>query len=155
MNTDSYRREIIVSNTPSAAYKALTTEFNKWWTTSTNPVMNVGETVTFKFDPTYWTMRATELIPDKHVELECIEANHVDEGLPASFRSEWEGTKLKWTIQQCGDNTKITFVHDGLAPSLNCYEICEIGWDHFFVNSLKNYLNKGEGSPGEIDKNNQ
>ena len=54
MAANSYSREIIVSNTPSSAYKALTSEFDKWWTVSTNPVTDVGDTVTFRFDPAYW-----------------------------------------------------------------------------------------------------
>ena len=93
-------------------------------------------------------MRAIQLVPDKYVELECIEANHIDESSPASIRNEWEGTKLKWTIQQQGTKTKIVFIHEGLTPSLDCYNICEAGWDYFFVNSLKNYLDTGEGNPG-------
>jgi hypothetical protein len=149
MVANSYTREIVVSNTPSAAYRALTSEFDKWWTSSSRPVNAVGDTVTFKFDTTYWTMRATKLVHEKSVELECVEAHHVHEGLPASIRKEWEGTELKWNIQQQGDETKISFIHEGLVPSLDCYEICEIGWDHFFVNSLKNYLDTGEGNPGD------
>ena len=149
MVANSYTREIVVSNTPSAAYLALTSEFDKWWTASSSPVNAVGDTVTFRFDTTDWTMRATKLVHEKSVELECVEAHHVHEGLPASIRKEWEGTKLKWNIQQQGNKTKISFVHEGLVPSLDCYEICEMGWDHFFVNSLKNYLDRGEGNPGD------
>jgi hypothetical protein len=151
MSTNSYTREIIVSNTPDAAYRALTSEFGKWWTESSGPINAAGDKVTFRFDPTYWTMRSTKLLPNTIVELECIEAHHIHEGLPASIRKEWEGTKLIWNIQQQGDNTKITFVHD-LIPSLNCYKICEMGWDHFFVSSLKQYLDSGEGTPGTIEE---
>lgn len=151
MKKNSYTREIVVSNTPDAAYRAVTSEFDKWWAISSGPINAVGDMVTFRFDPTYWMMRATKLVPNESVELECVEAHHIHEGLPALIRKEWEGTKLKWNIQQQGDNTKISFVHEGLVPSLNCYEICEMGWDHFFVNSLKKYLDSGNGSPGAIE----
>ena len=152
MSTNSYTREIIVSNTPDAAYRALTSEFAKWWTECSGSIIAVGDEVTFRFDPTYWTMRAIRLVPNKSIELECVEAHHVHEGLPDSIRKEWEGTKLKWNIQQQRDNTKISFVHEGLVPSLDCYAICEMGWDHFFVNSLKKYLDSGKGSPGAIEE---
>jgi len=141
--SNNYTREIIVSNTPGAAYRAMTSEFDKWWTAGSTPVTAVGDMVTFRFDPTYWTMRAIKLIPDQTVELECVEAHHIHEGLSETIRKEWEGTTLKWEIQSQGENTKITFVHEGLVSSLDCYEICEMGWDHYFVNSLKNYLDKG------------
>ncbi len=37
----------------------------------------------------------------------------------------------------------------GLVPTLECFEVCAQGWDYFFVNSLKQYLVTGEGSPFE------
>ena len=148
MVANSYTREIIVSNTPNAAYRALTSEFDKWWTPGSSPVTAVGDTVTFRFGATYWRMRATKLVADKGVELECVEAHHIHEGSPASILKEWEGTKLIWNIQQQGDNTRISFLHKGLVPSFDCYEICEVGWNHYFVSSLKNYLDRGEGNPG-------
>ena len=148
MNT-SYIREIIVSSTPGAAYKALTTDFDKWWTTGCNPISQTGDKITFRFGPTYWVMCANCLVPDNYVELECIEAHHVHDGLPASILNEWKGSKLKWEIQKQDKKTKIVLVHEGLKPSLECYEVCEQGWDYFFVNSLKKYLDTGEGSPFE------
>ena len=148
MNT-SYTREIVVSSTPDEAYKALTIGFNEWWTTDCNSVADIEDKITFKFGPSYWVMRASNLVPGKLVELECIDADHVHDGMPSSILNEWKGSKLKWNIQKQELETKITFVHDGLAPSLECYEVCEQGWDYFFVNSLKQYLDTGEGSPFE------
>lgn len=146
MNTN-YTREIVVSSTPISAYDALTTGFGKWWTTDCNLVSETGDKITFKFGTSYWVMRAISLIPEKLVELKCIEAHHVHDGLPSSILNEWKGSKLRWEIQKQGEKTKITLVHVGLEPSLECYEVCEQGWDYFFVNSLKQYLDTGEGSP--------
>ncbi len=146
---DNYTREIFVSSTPGEAYQALTVGFDKWWTTSCDSISKQGDTITFRFGPTFWVMRASKLIPDSYVELECIEAHHEHEGLPSSIINEWQGTLLKWEIEKQSDKTRITLVHDGLVPSLECYEVCEQGWDYFFVNSLKQYLDTGEGSPFE------
>lgn len=147
--TSSYTREILVSSTPDAVYKALTTGFDKWWTTDCNPIFNTGDKITFRFGPTYWVMRASNLVPDKYVELECIEAHHVHDGLSSSILNEWEGTKLTWEIQKQGEKTKIIMVHEGLMPSQECFKVCEQGWDYFFVTSLKQYLDTGVGSPFE------
>lgn len=148
MNIDtSYTREITVSNEPNAAYQALTASFDKWWTTDCNSISSIGDEITFRFGSTYWVMRATNLVPSNLVELECIEAHHLHDGLPSSIHSEWQGTKLKWKIEGHGGQTKILLVHDGLVPSLDCYDVCEQGWDYFFVYSLKKYLNTGKGTP--------
>lgn len=143
----NYTCEIVVTCTPDEAYKALTTGFNKWWTTDCNPVADTGDKITFKFGPSYWVMRANKLVPGKLVELECIEAHHVHDGLPSTILNEWEGTKLIWDILKQEEKTTIVLTHEGLIPSLECYEICEQGWDYFFVSSLKKYLDAGEGSP--------
>ena len=31
----------------------------------------------------------------------------------------------------------LRFKHVGLNPKLECYQICERGWDHFLKSSLK------------------
>ncbi len=142
MNPADYRREITVSSTPADAYRALTFDFDKWWTPGSIPVSRVGDVVTFRFGETFWRMRVVDLDPERYVELECVEAHHVDDRSPESIRREWEGTRLKWTIEQTDAKVKITFVHEGLVPSLDCYEICELGWDHYFVKGLKHYLEK-------------
>jgi hypothetical protein len=66
----------------------------------------------------------------------------LSELLPGSILKEWEGTKLKWRIEKGGNSTRIIFIHEGLTPNLGCYDICETGWDYFFANSLKDYLEK-------------
>ena len=96
-----------------------------------------------------------KLIPDQFVELNCIEANHIHSGSPTSIREEWLGTKLKFRIIPESEGTKISFVHEGLVPGLGCYNICEAGWDFYFLTSLKNYLESGIGQPGIPEDSNQ
>jgi len=146
----SYAREMTVSASPSAAYRALTEGIDQWWTTTSNPITSAGDAVAFSFKPTFWKMRVRQMVPEKLIELVCIEAHHVHAGLPASIREEWLGTVLRWRIEPQAGGTRIVFEHEGLVPALNCYDICEAGWDHFFLNSLKSYLDTGKGIPGEI-----
>ena len=144
-----YSREIHVSSSPAIAFQALTVGFDKWWTTGADSIAKKGDEIVFQFGPSYWVMRAIQLIPNRLVELECIEAHHVHEGLPSSILNEWKGTSLKWEISENAEHTKIAFIHEGLFPSLHCFEVCEQGWDYYFVNSLKAYLSTGKGSPFE------
>jgi hypothetical protein len=145
--SNGYTREILVSATPEAAYRALTAGFDKWWTTRCNPISRPGDQTTFRFGSTYWVMVAREVRPHSHVELECVEAHHVHEGLPSSILREWEGTRLRWQVGVQGASTRILFVHEGLLSSLDCYKVCEQGWERFFLKSLKSYLDTGEGMP--------
>lgn len=149
MTEKNFEREILVSASPQAAYSALTTDFDKWWATFKGDASKIGNRITFQFapDPTFWTMQITKLVPNQMVELECIEANHIIEGLSESIKEEWLGTKLKWEIKPNQEGVEVSFVHEGLTPTLECYEICETGWENFFVNSLQDYLNGKGGSP--------
>jgi hypothetical protein len=148
MSSENYSRYIVVSSSPKAAYRALTSEYDKWWTLEAGSVSAVGDTIEFRFDETYWVMHVNALSPST-IELECLEAHHIHQGLPSSILQEWQGSKLKWEIQVQDGNTKISLIHEGLIPTLDCFEVCKDGWDYFFLTSLKNYLNEGKGSPYE------
>ena len=118
--------------------------FGKWWTPGSIPAGKEGDVIKFRFDETLWTMRVDELVPQKKVAFTCIEAFHTFPGAPEAILNEWEGTKLVWSIHEDGEGTRISFVHEGLVPALNCYGICERGWDHFFAGNLAAFLDGGE-----------
>jgi hypothetical protein len=149
MTDKDYSKTILVDASPQDAYVALTSGFEKWWTTPDKPIRVVGDCAVFTFPPGKgsWTFRATNLVPGEHVDLDCIEANHIHEGMPDAIREEWLGTTLSWRIFPEDGKTVIRFVHSGLRPNLHCFDICESGWDYFFVDSLKAYLDTGVGMP--------
>jgi len=149
MSADYYSRKIIVAATPEQAFQALTMGFEHWWTTPDQPITSVGDRAKFSFPPgvSYWTFEALTLSPSECVELKCIDAFHIHEGQPKEIETEWLNTKVVWKISVQDGNTNINFEHIGLNPSLLCYGICEAGWDFFFVDSLKAYLDTGSGKP--------
>jgi hypothetical protein len=149
--SDSYQRKITVKADPEYVFRVLTKEIGSWWTNSDKEISAVNDVVTFRFDPTYWTMRVDQYLPGQLLILDCIEANHIDGKLPSIIREEWLGTKLIWRLEKPQDQTIITFIHDGLNPQLTCFEICQAGWDYFFVNSLKSYIETGKGHPAKTD----
>ena len=146
----SYQQSITVETSPAEVYEALTTGYDYWWTsTKGKSFKKIGDNIKFTFLPntSYWTLEAKTLLPNKFVELECVDAFHVISGKPELSITEWLGTKIAWSIESNGDKTDLHFTHDGLIPTLHCYEECKAGWDMFFVDSLKAYLNTGVGSP--------
>jgi Activator of Hsp90 ATPase homolog 1-like protein len=149
MNKKSYAKTIRVSANTQEAFDALTRGYKKWWTSVDNNFDKVGDQIKFTFPPmeSYWTFEAKILEPNKVVELECVDALHLLIDKPQASKTEWLGTKARWTIEPQADHTDIHFVHDGLTPDLHCYEVCEAGWDLFFVDSLKAYLDTGTGKP--------
>ena len=88
----------------------------------------------------YWGFEADQLKRPHLVELRCFEANHIHDGLPDGVREEWLGTVLRFEIRESGPGSTVTLTHLGLHPGLSCYDVCEAGWNHFFLESLKDHL---------------
>ncbi len=147
-----FNRIITVTADSNAAYAALTTGFEHWWTRPEGTIQKPGDRVKFCFPPgvSYWTFEAVELEPGKYVELVCVEALHIHVGQPKDIETEWLGTRLIWRIRQTERGTTIAMNHVGLSPELFCFDICEAGWDHFYLGSLKAYLTSGVGTPHQI-----
>lgn len=149
MSDTNYSRTITVAASAEEAYQALTQGFEFWWTKPDQPITTVGDQATFAFPPGagYWTFQATDLRPGQYVEMVCVEAHHVSDGMPKAIEKEWLGSKVMWHIIETDGQIEIRFEHRGLNPNLLCYDVCTIGWDYFFVGSLKAYLDTGAGKP--------
>ena len=144
MSNDNYRKSISVKGNSSEAYIALTSGIEHWWTKPDAPITLVGDRAKFTFPPglSYWVFEAKKLIPNS-----CVEALHLHEGQPKEIEKEWLSTRVIFDIESNGAETLIHFEHVGLNPTLLCHDICEAGWDFFFLSSLKSYLDTGEGKP--------
>ena len=139
---ENYFRRILVPVSSKTAYHALTDNIGKWWTEPEGNASNIGDTPTFHFDEgnTHWKMKVLNLVPNEFIHWECIEASHFSSNLDEDAKEEWLGTKLEWKFQHKNGKTEISLLHEGLSPELKCFNICERGWDFFFVTKLKEYL---------------
>ncbi|WP_395373895.1 hypothetical protein [Marinicella sp. W31] len=152
MSRESYSRTITVKNNVKAAYAALTIGFANWWTKPDVPLLKQGDQAKFTFLPgkSYWKFEAIELIPDEKVVMKCVEALHLHEGYSDEIKQEWLNTTVVFKINKRDEGTEISIEHIGLLPTLYCYKICEAGWDFFFTESLKLYLETGIGKPHQL-----
>ncbi|WP_370402061.1 hypothetical protein [Sulfitobacter sp. JB4-11] len=149
MKDRNYTRSIQVSASPAASFAAITSGVEHWWTKPDRTIRAVGDRAKFRFPPrqSYWTFEAVELKPNAFVKLKCIDALHMLEGFSDTVQTEWLGTSTHWRISAERSGSRIEFTHDGLHPGLQCFDICQAGWDMFFVGSLKAYLDTGQGNP--------
>ena len=139
-----YRAEITVPVSRERAYRAVTREMSDWWTPMDAPFLAVGDRARAGFGgESHWVLEAETLDGPGLVELRCCGANHVHEGLPDAIRGEWLGTLLRFGIRRAGGLTAVTLTHEGLHRGLLCYDVCEAGWNRFFVAGLKGHLGGG------------
>lgn len=149
MNDNSYTRTISVLASADKAYWALTQGMHKWWTKPDAPMVKLGDRSKFAFPPgkSFWTFEAVRLEPASLVEMRCVDAMHIHEGQPREIEKEWLDTRVRWGIVPVAGGTEITIEHFGLLPDLLCHDICVAGWDRFFTESLKAFLDTGTGKP--------
>nr|WP_315821451.1 SRPBCC domain-containing protein [Paraflavitalea speifideiaquila] len=89
------------------------------------------------------TMKLTEVIPDQKVVWYVLE-NYF------SFTDdtkEWTGNNIIFDISQQGNQTQLSFTHQGLVPEYECYSACTKGWAQYIQQSLPSLITTGKGQP--------
>jgi Activator of Hsp90 ATPase homolog 1-like protein len=141
-----YTNRISTSANKEDGFYAITNNLDKWWGKTDNSTSKIGDEFSIFFGDTEWRFKIKEYVPFEKITWLCIKANHVHGNL-ADIEKEWLNTELHWNFIDKNGETEISFTHKGLAPVLNCFDVCKSGWDYFISTSLKNYLETGEGSP--------
>jgi hypothetical protein len=89
------------------------------------------------------TFKISEVIPDKKIVWQVLDCYlHW-----LQDKTEWNGTSIVFEISQAGDLTQVTMTHIGLVPGIECFDQCQIGWNHFIKESLFKLLTEHAGVP--------
>ena len=145
---DNYQQSVSVKATKEQVFDALTTKVGEWWGPVDRMAQQVGETFKIDFDgESYWKFQVVEMPGAQKVVWECIES-HQDHNVKG-MDEEWTGSKLYWQIFERGQAVEVEFLHQGLVPQGDCYKVCSAAWDFYITDSLKSFLETGEGKPGE------
>ena len=140
-----YSNSIIVNVSVTSAFKALTKQIDSWWISSANAAYRRGDTLKLSYQGTYKAFVVTEIIPLQKIVWRCVD---VFLNVPAlRDKKEWINTRIIWDLIPVAPKLKIHLTHEGLNPSLECYQICEPTWDYFLNESLCQFLTSGKGKP--------
>ena len=138
---NNYSQSLEIQCHPQAVFNALSSDIGSSWGLTDKAARGVGDTFTTTFGEAYWTFEIVEYNVESSITWKCIDGG-------TELNEEWIGHELKWTITPMSEVVKVDFDQLGLNASLPCYEICSAAWDRFILNSLKQYLETGKGSPG-------
>ena len=148
MSAKDFTLSMLVSKTPEEVFKAIN-DVPRWWSEDfkgkSAKVNDVFE-VTFFGDVHYSKHKLIEVIPDKRIVWEVMKSklNFLEN------ESEWTGTKNIFEISKEGKKAKITFTHEGLVPTIECYKDCYNGWHYYLKESLVPFIETGKGQPTPV-----
>ena len=144
-----YQKWVTINTGKQEVFDALTRGIDHWWGKVDQPAVEPGDIFKISFgEGSYWRFKVVGLAVPQTVTWECVES-HQDHHI-AGIDKEWLGSKLYWEIYENENGTEVRLLHQGLVPSGVCYSVCANAWDFYIADSLKNYLEKGEGKPGEM-----
>jgi hypothetical protein len=141
-NDQNYNKIIMIQSSCDKIYQALTTQSGLagWWTPLVKGSCSEGEILHFEFEGLneYIDMRIDTLRFSELVEWTCL--THTS--LP-----EWSNTKIRFQLtDKSKSSCELHFQHQGLIPSLQCFEDCKKGWDYFLA-SIVSYCETDRGTP--------
>ena len=144
---ESYSQSVEIKGTKEAIFEALTLHIDKWWGEIDMPINRLGNVFKVSFGEAFWVFKVIEIQKNWMITWECVESNQVHAGLKG-IKEEWLGTKLHWNITSKDEQiATVDFLHQGLVPSFNCYEVCVSAWDFFITESLRSFIEEGVGKP--------
>ena len=142
METKNYTATIEVAKSPKDVFN-LIKEVSKWWSKDfegRSAKLN-DEFVICHPDRHYSKQKLVEVIPDKKVVWLVTDSKL---NWLKKDKYEWTNTKMVFEITTNGDKTVLHFTHEGLVPEIECYAMCEQGWNMVIKDWLFNFITNGK-----------
>lgn len=144
MSDNDFTASIVVPQSPEQVFDAVL-NVRAWWGEAIDTrTTTVGDEFTFTDHVEHWVrFRLTEVTPGRRVVWHAVDSrlDFVEN------RTEWTGTRVVFDITSTADGTVLRFTHEGLLPSVECYEACSKGWSFYIHQSLKDLITRGAGDP--------
>lgn len=130
-------KQVLVKAPAKRIFQALSTAsgLGKWWSYYTSgPDWENGE-VLLKWARAghQARIRLSETKAPTFVEWSVIEHR--------PFK-EWDGTAIRFSLEEVTGGTKMVLQHIGLGPECECYEVCSNGWE-YLVGQIKKLVEQG------------
>ncbi len=139
--SDDYTYEMRVYASPQEIIAAVTDGdlICQWWTAASRSERHGADVQLFRGDTPFICFTLDEA-PD---------ARQITWTVTTCVMDDWVDTLPSFSVRQNNDGTStVEFRHVGLRPTLECFDQCRAGWNHFMP-SLHQFLETGEGRPNE------
>ena len=143
MQNENYTTSIETAKSAGEVYKAINS-VAKWWTENIEgSAQNAGDEFVLTFGSTSMKLKVQELVHN-HKVVWLVTQSHKHF---VTKTNEWDGTTISFEIKDDNGKIILLFNHYGLINTLECYDICCNGWNHYLFGSLKPLIETGMGNP--------
>jgi uncharacterized protein YndB with AHSA1/START domain len=149
MRGQSYTTSFTVDRSPDEVYAAIN-DVRAWWSGEIEGRTDaVGAEFTYRYGDLHRsTQSITELVPGKKVVWHVVAS---DLSFVANGR-EWNDTDIVFEIARTGGattngRTEVRFTHEGLVPTIECYNDCSTAWGHYINDALFRWISTGKAAP--------
>ena len=141
MNNQDFHKSITTDVSATEAFQKISC-VSKWWTANfSGSANNLKDVFTLRFGDNKFTFKVTEVVPNQKLvwlTTDCY--------MPwLKEKTEWNNTKILFEISAGKNQTRIDLTHIGLVPGIECYNVCEEGWNQYFGESIPKLLTTGKG----------
>ncbi|MGN6616135.1 MAG: SRPBCC family protein [Ilyomonas sp.] len=139
----NFHRTITVNASAKEVMKKIS-QVNCWWKKDfSDSAEKLNDIFTVPFgEPSFVDFKVSEFVPSKKMVWKVIDCY-----LPwFQNKKEWNNTEVVFQLSEENNKTKINFTHIGLVPEVECYNVCEKGWNSH-INNLKQFINEGKALP--------
>jgi hypothetical protein len=145
----SFAAAFTVEQTPAEVFRAIN-NVRGWWSEDIegDPDKAGGE-FTYRYkDAHRCRIKVTDLVPGELVTWHVLDS-YFD---LARDTAEWKGTSIRFDITARDGKTDIRFVHAGLVPACECFDVCSNSWDFYLYTSLRALIRTGRGLPNRKER---
>jgi len=148
MENKNFTTSLIVNKTTKDVYEAILNP-RAWWSVEIEgDADKINDVFDYHFEDVHrCKIKIVELVPNEKVVWYILDNDFNF----TKDKTEWVDTKVIFEISEVDGQAQLTFTHDGLVPSYECYEACYQGWTHYIKSSLQKYITTGTGEPNQTD----
>ena len=128
--------QLIIDASKEEVFKKLTSidGLRSWWTNQTIGSTELNQLIDFRFGEQYFIqMKVIEVVSDKLVKWQCIQADE-----------DWIGTIVSFELDSENGKTLLKFTHDKWPTHGDFFAHCNLSWAKYLL-SLRLLLESGEG----------
>ena len=126
MNTQDYHKSITTTVSAEEAFTKISSVTSWWSTNITGSAKNLNDVFTLRVgNSDKVTLQVVEVVPNKKWVWLVTDGQM----LWLKDTAEWKDTQIVFEISEGTHQTRIDMTHVGLVPGVECYNVCEDGWN--------------------------